>query len=75
MYFSEYPKRAWIDAEFIDDETGEVFFVELRKESADETADEFIARCKTVANEYFDAPKFVRLVDPEEAEVLGYDTY
>lgn len=74
MYFSEYPAGEWIDCEFIDNETGEVFFVELRKQK-DETSAEFIKRCEEIAIDNFDEPEFVRLVDQEEAEMLGYDTY
>ena len=74
MYFNEYPAGAWIDCEFIDNETGEVFFVELRKQK-DETSTEFIKRCEEIAIDNFEEPEFVRLVDPEEAEMLGYDTY
>lgn len=74
MYFSEYPTNAWLDCEFLDDETGEIFFVELQKEE-NETSDHFIARCQEIADDNFEAAKFVRLVDPEEADTLGYDTY
>lgn len=65
---------AWIDGEFLDYETGEVFFVELQKEDGD-TAEDFIAKCQEVADVYFSDAEFVRLVDKEEAEMLGYDTY
>lgn len=74
MYFSEYPNGAWIDGEFLDYETGEIFFVELQKEDGD-TAEDFIAKCQEVADVYFSDAEFVRLVDKEEAEMLGYDTY
>lgn len=74
MWFRDYEAGEWIDCEFTDNETGETFFVELRKQK-DETASEFIARCEAIAIENFDEPEFQRLVDPEEAEMLGYDTY
>lgn len=34
MLFSEYKAGEWIDCEFIDDETGEVFFVEEKRKRA-----------------------------------------
>ena len=74
MLFNEYPTNTWIDCEFIDHETGEIFFVELRKEE-NETPDHFIARCQEIADDNFDDAKFIRLVEQEEAEILGYDTY
>lgn len=74
MLFTDYPKGAYLDCEFIDHETGEVFFVELPKRE-NETPNHFIKRCQQVANEYFADAEFVRMVDPEEAEMLGYDTY
>ena len=74
MLFSEYKAGEWIDCEFIDDETGEVFFVEEKKEEGG-SAEDFIARCEEIAQDNFDCPEFQRLVDPEEAEMLGYDTY
>ena len=74
MLFTDYPKGAYLDCEFIDRETDEVFLVELPKREK-ETPDHFIKRCKAVASEYFEEFEFVRFVDPEEAEMLGYDTY
>ena len=74
MYFSDYEAGEWLDCEFIDEETGEVFFVELQKEEG-EDAEDFIAKCQEIADENFSDARFNRLVDPEEAETLGYDTY
>ena len=74
MYFDEYPNGAWLDCEFIDRATGEVFFVEERKFEG-ECSEDFITKCQEIADENFSAPEFVRLVDPEEADILGYDTY
>ena len=64
----------WLDACFYDDESGELFFVELRKDKGEEMED-FIARCNEIATENFDAPTFIKLVDSGSAETLGYDTY
>ena len=74
MMFSDYPKGAYVDCEYLDRESGEVFLVELPKRE-NETAEHFIKRCNVIANDYFAQPEFIRLVDPEEAEILGYDTY
>lgn len=64
----------WLDAKFYDEESGEVFFVELKKEDGEEMED-FIAKCQEVADDNFDCAVFVELVDGETAETLGYDTY
>ena len=64
----------WLDAEFYDRESGEIFFVELRKEAGEEMED-FITKCQEIADENFDYAVFDELIDRETAEVLGYDTY
>lgn len=64
----------WLDAKFYDKESGEIFFVELRKEEGEEMED-FIAKCQEVADDYFDYAVFDELVDQETADILGYDTY
>jgi hypothetical protein len=64
----------WLDAKFYDEESGEIFFVELRKEAGEEMED-FIAKCQEVADDYFDYAVFDELVDGETADILGYDTY
>ena len=64
----------WLDAEFYDEESGEVFFVELQKEAGEEMED-FITKCQEIADENFDCAVFDELVDGETAEMLGYDTY
>ena len=50
---------------FKDMETGEEFFVEV------ETKEEAIE----VAQTYFTEPKFLMVCTPEDADILGYDTY
>ena len=50
---------------FEDMETGEEFFVER------ETKEEAI----TVAKTYFEEPRFLMVCTPEDADILGYDTY
>ena len=64
----------WLDTKFYDKESGEIFFVELKKEEGEEMED-FIAKCQEVADDYFDYAVFDELVDGETAEILGYDTY
>jgi len=64
----------WLDSNFVDEESGEVFFVELKKEDGEEMED-FIAKCQEIADDNFDNAIFLGLVDGETAEILGYDTY
>lgn len=64
----------WLDAKFYDEESGENFFVELKKEDGEEMED-FIAKCQEVADDNFECAVFDELVDGETAEILGYDTY
>ena len=64
----------WLDAKFQDVETGEIFFVELKKEDGEEMED-FIAKCHEVADENFEEPQFCGLYSGRDAECLGYDTY
>ena len=68
------PTGEWLDASFSDNESGEFFFVELRKASGEDMED-FIARCAEIAADNFDDPCYVRLYDSGCAEALGYDTY
>lgn len=54
-----------MDYLFKDMETGEEFFVETdSKEKAIETA-----------KIYFEEPRYLMQLYPEEADILGYDTY
>ncbi len=59
----------YIDFMFEDLETGEVFFVEVQNEigARNEAWD--------IAFEYFEDPELVGIYSPEDAEILGYDTY
>jgi hypothetical protein len=63
----------WADCLFEDEDTGERFFVELRK--ANETLPEFIDRCMAVAKDNFDEVTFIEFYAARDAEILGYDTY
>jgi hypothetical protein len=64
----------WLDCLFEDCESGEQFFVELRKEF-DEEIDDFVDRCFNNAMDYFDEIEFVEIVPAEIAEMMGLDTY
>jgi hypothetical protein len=50
---------------FQDMETGEEFFVEI------ETKEEAVTTAKT----YFEEPILIGIFSPEDADILGYDTY
>lgn len=64
----------WLDAKFYDRETGEEFFVELKKEDGEDIED-FIQKCQEVADENFSEAEFRGLYSNNEADILGYDTY
>lgn len=64
----------WLDAKFYDEESGEIFLVELKKEDGEEMED-FIVKCQEVADDNFDNALFVALISEAEADCLGYDTY
>jgi hypothetical protein len=64
----------WLDAKFYDEESGEIFLVELKKED-DEDMEDFIAKCQEVADENFECAKFITLLTDDDADYLGYDTY
>lgn len=64
----------WLDAKFYDEESGEIFLVELKREDGEEMED-FIAKCQEVADDNFDNARFVALISEAEANCLGYDTY
>jgi hypothetical protein len=64
----------WLDAKFYDEESGEIFLVEWKKEEGEEMED-FIARCQQTADENFECARFVALITDAEGDYLGYDTY
>lgn len=64
----------WLDCLFEEEESGEMFLVEFRKEKG-ESEEDFIAKCQEVADENFSCPVFQKIVDLETAEIMGYDTY
>lgn len=73
-YYNKTPSGEWLDSHYQDEDTGEDFFVELRKASNEDLKD-FIFRCDIIARENFDNPVWVQIVTYQEAEVWGYDTY
>ena len=64
----------YIDYLFIDEETGEQFFVELRAEDYSPSTN-LEEEAREIAAEYFVEPVLIEEVDPATAEILGYDTY
>lgn len=64
----------WLDVMFEDEETGETFFVELKKEDGEDIED-FISKCQEVADENFSDAHYLELMDNATAEIFGYDTY
>ena len=63
--------KKWMDYEFYDKESGEAFFVELDENKYHDARAEAVR----IAKENFEHPVFVRRLYPEEADILGYDTY
>lgn len=58
---------------FVDNESGEEFFVELDICGTD--ASEGIAKATEIAESYFDEPELMDIVEDWIAEAYGYDTY
>ena len=64
--------KEYVDYLFEDEETGEEFFVELEKGS---TLKDAWHQLEDVYGGDLSEVKFIMTVDPEIAEVYGYDTY
>ena len=64
----------YIDYLFEDEETGEMFFVEIEKRLNKSYTDCYNEAWE-IAEENFESPKFIQEVSPEIAETYGYDTY
>lgn len=63
---------------FVDEESGEEFFVELacKKGTLRKNAiQQLLPEAKEIAENYFEAPKLIDVISPEEAERMGLDTY
>ena len=66
--------KKYIDYLFEDEESGELFFVEIEK-TENKSYTDCYNEAWTIAEENFDNPKFIEKVRPEVAETYGYDTY
>ena len=67
-------KREYIDFKYYDEETGEIFFVELKV--SDFVSDKQMRReAYRIAVENFNKPKFICAVSDDQLHFLGYDTY
>ena len=66
--------KEYIDYMFEDLDSGELFFVEIVKTS-EKSYNDCFDEAKKIAEENFDNPRYVKKVDPERAEMYGFDTY
>ena len=66
--------KKYIDYLFEDEETGEMFFVEIEK-TGSKSYSQCFDEARDIAYDNFDNPTFIEEVDPIVAEIYGYDTY
>lgn len=66
--------KKYIDYLFEDQESGELFFVEICKTGSKSYADCYHEAWE-IAKANFEDPDFIEEVAPEIAETYGYDTY
>ena len=66
--------KEYLDYLFEDEESGELFFVEIVKDDS-KTYNDCLKEAIKIAKENFDNPQFIKKVSPELAETYGYDTY
>lgn len=66
--------KKYIDYLFEDEESGELFFVEIIKDGGKSNLD-CLKEAIKIAKENFDSPRYLNKVSPEVAETYGYDTY
>jgi hypothetical protein len=66
--------KKYIDYLFEDEESGELFFVEIVKDGSKSKLD-CLKEAIKIAKENFDNPRYIEKVSPEVAETYGYDTY
>lgn len=70
--------KEYMDFWFVDEESGEEFFVELDCEKGTPRK-EAIAMLKPkameIARDNFEAPKLIDVISDTEAEMMGLDTY
>lgn len=63
----------YIDFLYHDEETGEQFFVELKQDNR--SISDLRQQADDIAHDNFDEPVYEGIVDAEEAEIWGLDTY
>lgn len=66
--------KEYIDYLFEDEDSGELFFVEVVKDGSTSFTDCF-NKAWEIAHDNFENPIFIEEVDPAVAETYGYDTY
>ena len=66
--------QEYLDYLFEDEESGEMFFVEIVKDNSKSLLD-CLKEAIKIAKENFDSPRYIERVSPEIAETYGYDTY
>ena len=70
--------KDYVDFWFVDDETGEEFFVELQCDTntpRKQMIKELTPAAMEIATDNFEDPRLIDVISPEEAERLGFDTY
>ena len=69
--------KEYIDFLYEDNESGEMFFVELsyNPEITPDAATTLRPEADKIAAENFEEPEFLGVYSNEDAELLGYDTY
>lgn len=68
----------YIDFWFVDDETGEEFFVELKCDTntpRKQVIKELTPVAMEIAKDNFADPRLIDVISEEEAVMLGFDTY
>jgi hypothetical protein len=70
--------KEYMDFWFVDDESGEEFFVELACEKGTprkEAIAMLMPQAMEIATDNFEDPRLIDVISDEEAERLGFDTY
>ena len=70
--------KDYFDFWFVDEKSGEEFFVELEWVSdipKEEAIKKLLSEANKIAHDNFEAPRLIDVVIPEVAEILGFDTY
>ena len=67
--------KQYIDFMFEDQETEDIFLVEISYEKENVRFSDLVIEAEDKALKYFKDIKFIRICSTEEAEALGLDTY